>query len=767
MVRRRKRLMRSGVRVVRRTTIADDLLIEIGCEELPATYLPAARQRLQTLTGDYLAAQRLVHAGVTVWAAPRRLAIVVRRLAAKQEPLVETLTGPSKAAAFDAAGKPTAAAAGFAAKHGVPVSALRVTTTPRGEYVAVTKTTPGRPAAALVQPLLDQLIRQIGFPKTMRWDASGVAFARPIRWLLALYGARLVPCAIGRVRSAAYTLGHRQRENPRLSVQRAGVYLETLRKQEILVDQEERHRLLRRLLDAAAQKAGGCIDHDDPHTQALLEELLYLAESPQAISGTFAPRFAERLPQEVLLAAMAKGQRLIGLKPARGDRLLPTFLAVLDGDYAPKAVKPIRENIEHVLNAKLADALFFLEKDRRVGLDVYCEHLSGIVFLKGLGSVLDKTRRIQWLASWIAVQLGSVRGAEVDRWSHGQEHEYLDAAASLCKADLASSMVKEFPSLQGVMGGWYAKAAGKSEEVAAAIREHYQPRYQGDTLPSTRIGAIVAIADKMDSIVGCWWKGFAPTGSADPYGIRRAAQGVIAILWEHQLALSLQQLVEQSSVQINNWVESQNRQMHPSEKKGGGAKVEAMPESIGQAVCSYLADRVKVFFADRYRQELVDAVVSADHSLMAVQIGQRLEQLSSVWHGEAFAQAVKVAERTANISKAFRDTCEAKDVGRVDELRFEHPTERELWEVVQRERQPILDLVSQERYADAVKRYGEAFAEPVHRFFYDVMVNVENEPVRRNRLAMMDTIFRLLATQVADLSMLAQSVSGKEKVSHG
>jgi glycyl-tRNA synthetase beta chain len=269
---------------------------------------------------------------------------------------------------------------------------------------------------------------------------------------------------------------------------------------------------------------------------------------------------------------------------------------------------------------------------------------------------------------------------------------------------------------------------------------------------------MIAIADKMDLIVGCWWKGFAPTGSADPYGIRRAAQGVIAILWEHQLELSLQQLVAQASIQINDWVESQNKQNQ--EKKIGGTKLEAMPASIGQAVCSYLADRVKAFFADRYRQALVDAVVSVDRSVMVVQVGQRLKQLSSVWNGEAFAQAVKVAERTANIVRGNKG---ADGLGEVKPELFEHATERQLWEVVQRERQPILDLVGQERYADAVKRYGEAFAEPVHQFFYDVMVNVENEPVRKNRLAMMDVIFRLLATQVADLSTLAQSVTEQEK----
>ncbi len=727
---------------------ADDLLIEIGCEELPASYLPEARERATSLVGEYLQEQRLACGAVTVWAAPRRLVVSVRQLAARQQELVEKAMGPSKAVAFDAQGQPTKAAVGFAARHGVPVTSLAVETTPKGEYVAVTKRVSGQPTERLIQPLLDRLVRQIGFPKTMRWDESGATFARPVRWLLVLYGGRVVSCAIGRVRSAGYTVGHRQRKSPRIAVRRAGDYLAALRKQGILVDHEERRKTLLRMLEVVARRAGGRVDQDDPHVHALLEELLYLSEMPQVIAGRFEGRFAERLPEEVLLAAMAKGQRLVGLRrdgrgksqEAGAQTLLPTFLAVLDGRYSAAAVQRIRRNIEHVLSAKLSDALFFLEHDQRVGLEAYRQQLQGIIFLKGLGSMLQKSERIEQLALWLATENGS----------DGPERAQLTRAAFLCKTDLASSIVKEFPSLQGVMGGWYARHGGEPEPVSTAIREHYQPRHQGDRLPSARVGAIIAAADKIDAIVGCWWKGFAPTGSADPYGIRRAAQGVIAILWEHRLNCSLAELTGMARTIIN----------------AQQAKEGPVPESVVAAAQGYLAERLKAFFADRYPAELVEAVVSTKTACSVVGVGRRLEQLEQIWKSGQLAPAVKVAERTGNIVRGSKG---ADGLGDVDAARFEHPTEQRLWDVVRREHEPIQQLIVDGRYGEAVALYGHVFAESVHQFFYDVMVNVEDAAVRRNRLTMMQMIYRLLADEVADLSVLAPRMAEqeKERVIHG
>lgn len=495
-------------------------LFELGVEELPATHLTGALAQWRELVPTALDAAKLAHGDVHIWGTPRRLVVYVADLALRQTDETLEIKGPPASAAFDADGNLTRAAQGFARSKGVDVADLVVRETEGGAYIFVTQHVPGRPAAEVLADLLPDWIAKLRFPRAMRWNETGVAFSRPIRWLLALLGEDEIPFTYAGLQSGRVTRGPRPAGSPEVALAAASDYQPTLASYGVIVDQDARKAKILRQVQAVAAEGGGQIP-DDP---ALLEEVTNLVEVPTALLGSFEKRYLT-LPQDVLIAVMKKHQRYFPVFDARG-RIMAHFIAVRNG--GSDHLDLVRQGNEDVIRARYADAEFFYNQDCRKPLADYRDGLAKLTFQMDLGSMLQKSERLENLAPWVGAQM---------RLS-AEDMATLNRAAYLAKADLATHMVVEMTSLQGIMGREYAKRSGEPAAVAQAIFEHYLPRAAGDKLPESAPGIALALADRLDSLAGLFAVGLAPTGSADPYGLRRAAAGVVQILLERQLPFS-------------------------------------------------------------------------------------------------------------------------------------------------------------------------------------------------------------------------------------
>jgi glycyl-tRNA synthetase len=503
-----------------------DFLLEIGTEELPADDVTVALAQLQNAAPRFLADLRLSHDGLEVYATPRRLVVWAKRVAPLQSDESEVLRGPSAQVAFDAEGQPTKAAEGFARKNNIPVSALTRQAFEGVEYVVAQIERKGRPSTEVLVEALPAFIAGLKFDKTMRWNSGGVAFSRPIRWLLALYGDLPLPFEYARTLSAPSTRGLRPLGSPTLSIASPSTYFEVLRGQGIVLDTSERAALIEKQADALAHSVGGKILADP----ALLAEITHLVEQPTALLGSFPERFLA-LPREVLVTVMRNKQRYFAIEDEQGN-LLPYFIAVRNGDA--EHLDLVRAGNEHVLIARFKDAEFFYNADIKQSLQDYLPRLATLTFQEKLGSMLDKNQRVAALVR----PFGELLGAADDLL------DVAHRAAELLKADLATQMVVEMTSLQGTMGRIYAERGGESLEVAQAIYEHWLPRGGGDSLPSSAAGVVLALLDRLDSLVGLFAVNLAPTGGADPFALRRAALGIVQILLDRQLQLDLRQAID-------------------------------------------------------------------------------------------------------------------------------------------------------------------------------------------------------------------------------
>ncbi|HQE93076.1 MAG TPA: glycine--tRNA ligase subunit beta [Anaerolineae bacterium] len=495
-------------------------LFELGVEELPAGHLSSALAQWRELVPAALDAAKLAHGDVHIWGTPRRLVVYVPDMALKQADETMEVKGPPARAAFDAEGKPTRAAQGFARSKGADVADLQVRETEGGAYIFVTRHIPGRPASEVLAELLPDWIARLRFPRAMRWNETGIAFSRPIRWLLALLGEDEVPFTYAGLSSGRVTRGPRPAGSPEVALGAAADYRATLASYGILVDPEARQAEILRQAQAVAAKVGGQI----PADPALVEEVTHLVEVPTALLGSFEKRYLT-LPQDVLIAVMKKHQRYFPVLDERG-RIMAHFVAVRNG--GTEHLDLVRQGNEDVIRARYADAEYFYNQDCRRPLADYRDGLAKLTFQADLGSMLQKSERVEKLAEWVGEQM---------RLS-AAERDTLARAAYLAKADLATHIVVEMTSLQGIMGREYAKRSGEPAAVAQAIFEHYLPRAAGDPLPESGPGIALALADRLDSLAGLFAVGLAPTGSADPYGLRRAAAGVVQILLERGLRLS-------------------------------------------------------------------------------------------------------------------------------------------------------------------------------------------------------------------------------------
>ena len=493
--------------------MAKELLLEIGTEEIPARFLPPALEEMADSFQKLMGKERILIGEVATWGTPRRLALVARDVAEEQGYEETEELGPPKAVAFDAAGNPTPAALGFARKQGVAVSDLIEVDTPRGVYLAVSKRTAVRPTLELLPELLPGFILGLSFPKSMRWGAETITFARPIHWILARYGGAVVPFELGDVTSGGATCGHRFLAPQAVEVTDAQAYLAALKKARVIVDPEARRTLLSEELARAAAGVKGEVVANP----GLLEENTFLVEYPSVVVGNFEEKFLA-LPDAVLITSMREHQRYFSLRGADG-RLLPHFIAV--NNTLTRDPDVVRQGHERVIRARLSDAMFFFQEDAKTPLANRVDALKGVVFHSLLGTSYEKMERFRELAVSLSRQLAPELEDAVFR------------AATLCKADIVTEMVGEFPSLQGVMGRQYALLNGEPPEVAEALFTHYLPRHADDELPQDKVGALVGLADRLDTICGCFGVGLSPTGTADPYGLRRHALAVIRILRSH------------------------------------------------------------------------------------------------------------------------------------------------------------------------------------------------------------------------------------------
>lgn len=499
-----------------------DVLFEIGCEELPASFLAPALADLERLAREGLAEARLAHGALRAIGTPRRLALLVEGVADRQEDRVREVTGPAVKVAYDASGNPTNAAKGFAKGAGVAVEALERVATPKGEYLLARVQDVGRAAADVLPGILGAALDALRFPKTMHWNGTG-RFARPVRWLVALFGEDVLPVEAFGLAAGRRTRGHRIHAPDWIDLARPADYVAALRKGVVMVEAGERRSAIQAELDRAAATAGGAAVRDEE----LLDEVANLVEWPEAVVGSFDERHLS-LPRPVVVTAMKAHQRYFALERSDGS-LLPNFVMIRSG-RGEGAADQIRRGTQAVLRARLEDARFYWENDRKAGLEAMVDSLSGIVWHERLGTMRDRVRRIEQLVEELARSLAPKARPMAAR------------AAHLCKADLASEMVrsgKEFAALQGIAGAEYAAVAGEPPAVVQAIREHYLPQGPSDPLPETMEGTLVSLADRLEALVGGFRAGLEVTGSQDPYGLRRAGNGVVRILVEKRLRLDV------------------------------------------------------------------------------------------------------------------------------------------------------------------------------------------------------------------------------------
>ena len=504
-------------------------LFEIGVEELPSTHLSSALAQLESWVPQTFADLRLEHGDVHIWGTPRRLVVFVEQMATHQPDEEQLVKGPPARAAFDAEGQPTRAAEGFARSRGVAVTELEVREMEGGQYVVAHQRTAGRPAREVLAETLPDWIARLRFPRSMRWNDTGVAFSRPIRWLTALLGEQVVPLAYAGVVSDRVTRGPRPSGSPPVALTAAGDYRSVLESYGVLIDPVVRRAEIRRQAQAAAAQVGGHI----PDDLELLEEVSNLVEVPTAVLGAFEARYLS-LPQDVLIAVMKKHQRYFPVLDEEG-KIMAHFVTIRNGSW--EHMDLVRQGNEDVIRARYADAEFFFNHDRRESLESHRQGLAMLTFQAELGSMLDKSDRLVELVRWIGaeLELGPEAMAVAER------------AAYLSKADLATKMVVEMTSLQGIMGREYALLSGEDPAVAEAIYEHYLPRYGGDRLPKSDAGVALSLADRADTLVGLFAAGMEPTGSADPYGLRRAAAGIVQILLERRIDLSVHVLFQEAA----------------------------------------------------------------------------------------------------------------------------------------------------------------------------------------------------------------------------
>ncbi len=687
----------------------NELLFEIGTEEIPAGYIQPALNFLESTAKKKLQALDLQFNGMRTYGTPRRLTLTIDGLQGKQEDRRQEHIGPAKKAGFDAAGKPTPAALGFARSRGLAPEDLQVVETPKGEYLMAVEEVQGRQTSALLPGLLESLIREMVFPKSMRWADNTMTFGRPIQWLLALYGGNKLDLTIEDISSGTTTLGHRFMAPEPFEISSCQHYVEALGEKYVIVDLEKRRQLVvsevkKAVKDRVGEQGGEPVLHE-----GLVDTVTNLVEMPCGICGSFDEKFLQ-LPEEALVTSMREHQKYFPVAGKDG-KLLPLFVAVNNTPIEDRNLAV--SGHERVLRARLEDGLFFFNEDRKRKLADRLQDLKGIIFQNKLGTMQEKSARNAGIAAMLAKKVAPELKDDVVR------------VAQLAKADLLTEMVGEFPSLQGVMGREYSLHDGEKAEVAVAIQEHYMPLRSGGDIPGSLQGALVGIADRVDTLVGCFAIGEKPTGNKDAFGLRRQAIGLINIIHGMSISLSLREVLETAA-------------------KGYDGVVEVTEEVIDE-----ILDFIRLRFENEQvalglPQEVVEAATAVGFYNLTDCMA-RITALNDIHSQESFTVLAGSFKRIRNIIKGNVATD-------VDQELLSESAETELFSILAKVRDKALPLIWDRSYDAALHEMLE-MKEPVDRFFDEVMVMAEDLTVRQNRLNLLTALGELVL-QVGDISKM-------------
>ncbi len=679
-----------------------DFLVEVGTEELPPKALKTLGEAFLAGIEKGLKTSGLPYRASRYYAAPRRLAVLIEQLEEQQADRIQNLDGPPVQAAFDKDGNPTQAALGFAKKCGVELSAIDQS----GPKLKFSQSIPGQAAAGLLPGIVETSLNELPIPKRMRWGARKTEFVRPSQWLVMLFGDEVIDCEILAQQSGRVSRGHRFHANHEVRISAPANYAEDLRGAYVIADfNERRAQIAARIDQLAAEQQGTAIV-----PPALLDEVSALVEWPVPLVCAFEERFLE-VPQEALIITMQDNQKYFCLLDANG-KLLPRFITV--ANIESKDPAQIISGNEKVVRPRLTDAEFFFKQDKKQKLETFNQRLANVVFQAQLGSVYDKAQRVSALAGFIAERIGgdATRAAR---------------AGILCKCDLASEMVGEFPEMQGIAGYYYAKHDGEAEDVALALNEQYMPRGAGAELPSTLTGAAVALADKLDTLVGIFGIGMLPTGSKDPYALRRAALGVLRILIEKQLDLDLADAVAFAIKQF-------------------GDKIKAV--GLAPQVLDFIFDRLRARYEDEGVEVAVYQAVRAVSPTSPLDFDQRVQAVQAF---RALPQAAALAAANKRVSNLL-SKAEGQIAASVEAHHFDNPSEFALNAAIQQAEHAVQPLAAARQYNLALSQLAN-LREPVDAFFEAVLVNAEDPAVRANRYALLAKL-RGLFLGVADISVL-------------
>ncbi|MDD2389934.1 MAG: glycine--tRNA ligase subunit beta [Desulfobacterales bacterium] len=693
----------------------ESLLLEIGTEEIPAGYIEPALDALASKLLQRLTQARIGCGQAKTFATPRRLAVIVEAVAEKQESLTSEVMGPPEKVAFDRDGNPTVAAEKFAEKVGLPLSDVRIKETPKGRYLYAVTTETGGVTTMILKDLLPEIIQSIPFPKTMKWAELALSFARPVHSVLALFGSQIIPFSLENIKSGKITTGHRFTHPGAIEVNAPEDYVNKLRAANVFADLAERRQMVVNGIEKTARELGGKILPDEE----LVDIVKNIVELPVPVAGKFDTKYLE-LPEEVLITAMREHQKYFAVVDDR-KKLMPCFIAVNNTPARDLAL--VAKGHERVLRARLEDAQFFYRSDLKQSMDDWVEQLKRVLFQASLGSMYDKISRVQKNARFFADELGF----------ETEVKSQVSRAAWLCKADLVSQVVVEFTKLQGIMGRVYAAAAGEPAEVAAAIEEHYRPTYSGGPLPETTVGALVALADKLDSICGCFSAGLVPTGASDPYALRRQGIGIVQIMCQKNYALPLREMITHS-VRLF------------------GENDPAKVSQTTDAVYTFLLNRMGYLLAEEgYSKDVIAAVlsVSGDHIPDVWRKVRALEALKSAPDFEPLAAAFK---RVVNIIKKTGQVRASESISDVNEALFEDESEFLLYKSYQESARNVSADLEQGRFDQALLDIA-SLKNSVDTFFDKVLVMAEAQDVQNNRLALLAHIAALFET-FADFSKI-------------
>lgn len=682
-----------------------------------------ALQELSSRLLKRLDEYRIAYEETKIYGTPRRLAVMVTHISGKQASITTEVMGPPEKVAFDEKGNPLVPAVKFAEKLGIHINKLVVKETDKGRYLSATVTEKGLSSKTILKRIIPEVILSIPFPKTMRWGGLSIGFARPIQWILAVLGKDAVTFELGNLKSSRYTLGHRFVHKGKIKIQSADEYVDQLKQAHVLCEIDDRKKYIHDEISKAANDINGAILSD----AELLDTVTHLVEYPAVCVGRFDNVFLD-LPDEILITAMREHQKYFAVTDEK-NRLMPNFVVV--NNTPAKDMGLVTKGHERVLRARLQDAMFFYEKDISNPFDENVEKLKGVLFQAKLGSMYDKTIRVQKLAQFLT---DHINGESSKETSKTLSRKNISRAAWLCKADLVSQVVVEFPKLQGVMGRIYASNENESGEIANAIEEHYRPTYSGGELPRTDTGAVLAIADKMDSICGCFSAGLIPSGASDPYALRRQGIGIIQTILDKDFSLSLIELVKKS---VGLYISEDEEKF----------------DDISRSVITFFKDRMANLLAeDGFSKDVISSViaVSVDDVPKLWEKVRALETLKQAPDFEPIAIAFK---RVVNIIKKADISLPREGLPVVDTKLFDNECEHALYKAIHEVGFEVAENLNHGRFEKALTVIA-SLRSPVDDFFDDVLVMTEDEKIRNNRLAMLGMIASLFE-DIADFSKLS------------